>query len=132
VSGALGLFSREAVLAAGGYRTDTLGEDMELVMRLQRWARLNGRRRAVRFVASAVAWTEVPENLSALARQRARWHQVQGDSQATTERLHQTTMGVLLPVRQEERDLPALSSSPLKRWTHWGWADCGWRSPHFA
>lgn len=75
VSGALGLFSRQAVLAVGGYRTDTLGEDMELVMRLQRWARLNGRRRAVRFVSSAVAWTEVPENLRTLARQRARWHQ---------------------------------------------------------
>lgn len=75
VSGALGLFSREAVMAVGGYRTDTLGEDMELVMRLQRWAQRNGRRRAVRFVASAVAWTEVPENLATLARQRARWHQ---------------------------------------------------------
>ena len=75
VSGALGLFSREAVLAVGGYRTDTLGEDMELVMRLQRWARSNGRRRAVRFVGSAVAWTEVPENVRTLSRQRGRWHQ---------------------------------------------------------
>ena len=75
VSGALGLFSREAVLAAGGYRTDTVGEDMELVMRLQRWARHNGRSRAIRFVSSAVAWTEVPETISTLARQRARWHQ---------------------------------------------------------
>jgi len=75
VSGALGLFSREAVLAVGGYRTDTLGEDMELIMRLQRWARRNGRRHAVRFVATAIAWTEVPENLSTLSRQRGRWHQ---------------------------------------------------------
>ncbi len=75
VSGALGLFAREAVMAVGGYRTDTLGEDMELVMRLQRWAQRKARRRAVRFVSSAVAWTEVPETLGALARQRARWHQ---------------------------------------------------------
>jgi hypothetical protein len=75
VSGALGLFSREAVMAAGGYRTDTLGEDMELVMRLQRWAARKGRRHVVRFVSSAVAWTEVPERLAALGRQRARWHQ---------------------------------------------------------
>ncbi|NOT32954.1 MAG: glycosyltransferase family 2 protein [Candidatus Eisenbacteria bacterium] len=75
VSGALGLFSRDAVLAVGGFRTDTLGEDMELIMRLQRWARRNGRRRAVRFVGSAVAWTEVPENLRTLSRQRGRWHQ---------------------------------------------------------
>jgi len=75
VSGALGLFSREAMLAVGGYRTDTLGEDMELVMRLQRWAGRNGRSRAVRFVGGAVAWTEVPENGRSLRRQRARWHQ---------------------------------------------------------
>jgi len=75
VSGALGLFSREAVMAVGGYRTDTLGEDMELVMRLQRWAHRKQRRHAVRFVSSAVAWTEVPETTRTLSRQRARWHQ---------------------------------------------------------
>jgi cellulose synthase/poly-beta-1,6-N-acetylglucosamine synthase-like glycosyltransferase len=75
VSGALGLFSREAVLAAGGYRTDTLGEDMELVMRLQRWGGRTGRARVIRFVANAVAWTEVPESLGVLRRQRRRWHQ---------------------------------------------------------
>jgi cellulose synthase/poly-beta-1,6-N-acetylglucosamine synthase-like glycosyltransferase len=87
VSGALGLFSREAVLAVGGYRTDTLGEDMELVMRLQRWAQRNGRRRAVRFVSSAVAWTEVPETIAALARQRARWHQGLAESLWNNRRL---------------------------------------------
>lgn len=75
ISGALGLFSREAVLAVGGYRTDTLGEDMELVMRLQRWAGDHGRLRAVRFVGNAVAWTEVPQRFSALRRQRRRWQQ---------------------------------------------------------
>ncbi|HEY6866307.1 MAG TPA: glycosyltransferase family 2 protein, partial [Candidatus Eisenbacteria bacterium] len=75
VSGALGLFSREVVMQVGGYRAETLGEDMELVMRIQRWARRKGRRRAVRFVPGAVAWTEVPERARALARQRARWHQ---------------------------------------------------------
>jgi cellulose synthase/poly-beta-1,6-N-acetylglucosamine synthase-like glycosyltransferase len=75
VSGALGLFSREAVMAVGGYRTDTLGEDMELVMRIQRWAGRKGQTRAVEFVAPAVAWTEVPESLGELSRQRARWHQ---------------------------------------------------------
>lgn len=75
VSGALGLFSRDAVMAVGGYRTETLGEDMELVMRLQRWAHRKGRKNAVRFVSSAVAWTEVPETVRTLSRQRSRWHQ---------------------------------------------------------
>jgi cellulose synthase/poly-beta-1,6-N-acetylglucosamine synthase-like glycosyltransferase len=36
VSGAFGLFQREAVLSAGGYLHDTVGEDMELVLRLKR------------------------------------------------------------------------------------------------
>jgi cellulose synthase/poly-beta-1,6-N-acetylglucosamine synthase-like glycosyltransferase len=62
-------------MAVGGYRTETLGEDMELVMRLQGWAQRNGRKNAVHFVSSAVAWTEVPESVRTLARQRARWHQ---------------------------------------------------------
>jgi len=75
VSGALGMFSRDAVMAVGGYRTNTIGEDMELVMRLQRWASRKGLKRAVRFVGVAVAWTEVPEELSVLSRQRARWQQ---------------------------------------------------------
>ena len=64
-----------AVLAVGGYRTDTVGEDMELIMRLHRWALRNRRRRVVRFVGSAVAWTETPASLAVLSRQRARWHQ---------------------------------------------------------
>lgn len=75
ISGALGLFSREAVMTVGAFRTETLGEDMELVMRLQRWASRMGRPGAVRFVPVAVAWTEVPETLGGLASQRARWHQ---------------------------------------------------------
>jgi len=75
VSGALGLFSRHAVMAVGGYRTETLGEDMELVMRIQRWAHRTRRPRAVRFVSNAVAWTEVPERVAQLSRQRQRWHQ---------------------------------------------------------
>jgi cellulose synthase/poly-beta-1,6-N-acetylglucosamine synthase-like glycosyltransferase len=74
VSGALGLFSREVVLAVGGYRPATRGEDMDLVMRVQRWAGRRGRKLAVRFMGNAVGWAEVPESLWALARERAREH----------------------------------------------------------
>lgn len=75
VSGALGMFSREAVMAVGGYRTDTIGEDMELILRLQRWAARKGQRRAVCFIPSVVCWTEVPVHWRPLSGQRARWQQ---------------------------------------------------------
>jgi cellulose synthase/poly-beta-1,6-N-acetylglucosamine synthase-like glycosyltransferase len=73
ISGALGLFHRDSVIAVGGYRSDALGEDMELVMRLHRHFRLGGKPYRISFVADAACWTEVPESLSDLARQRIRW-----------------------------------------------------------
>jgi cellulose synthase/poly-beta-1,6-N-acetylglucosamine synthase-like glycosyltransferase len=74
VSGAFGLFRREAVLSAGGYLHDTVGEDMELIARLRRQARESGAPDLVHFVPDPVAWTEAPETLAALGRQRDRWH----------------------------------------------------------
>lgn len=74
ISGAFGLFRRDAVLAAGGYLHDTVGEDMELVLRLRRVAIEQGRPQRVEFVPDPVAWTEVPESLRVLGRQRDRWH----------------------------------------------------------
>ena len=75
ISGALGLFSHRTLMTVGGYRTESLGEDMDLAMRIQSWAQRSGRARAVRFVHNAVAWTEVPERAKDLAGQRIRWHQ---------------------------------------------------------
>jgi cellulose synthase/poly-beta-1,6-N-acetylglucosamine synthase-like glycosyltransferase len=74
ISGAFGLFRREGVLAAGGYLHETVGEDMELVARLRRNALEQGGPHRVEFIADPVAWTEVPETLAALGRQRDRWH----------------------------------------------------------
>ena len=72
ISGAFGLFRREAVLAIGGYLHDTVGEDMELVARLRDNAP-GGGPDIVRFVPDPVAWTEVPESRRDLGRQRDRW-----------------------------------------------------------
>lgn len=74
ISGAFGLFNREAVLAIGGYAHDTVGEDMELVIRLRRYGYETGGPSDVDFVPDPVAWTEVPESLRVLGRQRDRWH----------------------------------------------------------
>ena len=73
ISGAFGLFHKESVIGVGGYRHDALGEDMELVLRLHRHFRLGGIPYRITFVADAVCWTEAPESLKILRRQRVRW-----------------------------------------------------------
>ncbi len=73
VSGAFGVFRKEAVIGAGGYRTDTVGEDMELVVRLHRQHRLRGLPYRIVFVPDPVCWTEAPESLRVLKSQRTRW-----------------------------------------------------------
>ncbi|MBT8399363.1 MAG: glycosyltransferase, partial [Rhodothermia bacterium] len=73
ISGAFGLFKRSLVVDVGGYSTDTVGEDMELVVRIHRHCRDTKIPYKVRFVPDPVAWTECPESISVLGRQRDRW-----------------------------------------------------------
>ncbi|GEM49888.1 glycosyltransferase family 2 protein [Deinococcus cellulosilyticus] len=73
VSGAFGLFSRKAVLEVGGYRTDTVGEDMELVVRLHRYMRETKQKYQVRYNMDPICWTQVPTNMGMLRKQRNRW-----------------------------------------------------------
>ncbi len=73
ISGAFGLFRREAVIEVGGFRADTIGEDMELVTRLHRLYRERGQRYRIVFQPEPTCWTEVPESLRMLGRQRNRW-----------------------------------------------------------
>lgn len=73
ISGAFGLFRKEAVIAAGGYRRNTIGEDMELIVRLHRHMREQGSPYRIEFLPDPVCWTEVPEDLRTLRNQRVRW-----------------------------------------------------------
>lgn len=73
ISGAFGIFRRSAVVEVGGYATDTVGEDMELIVRLRRRFAELRRPCRVHFVPDPVAWTECPETVRSLARQRDRW-----------------------------------------------------------
>jgi cellulose synthase/poly-beta-1,6-N-acetylglucosamine synthase-like glycosyltransferase len=73
ISGAFGLFSKAAIVAVGGYGTGTVGEDMELVVRLHHWARRERKDYRIVFEPEPVCWTEVPESLRTLHRQRSRW-----------------------------------------------------------
>lgn len=73
VSGAFGLFRRAEVVQAGGYNRETVGEDMELIVRLHRWARDQRRPYAIQYVIDPVCWTQVPDTWQGLRRQRDRW-----------------------------------------------------------
>ncbi len=80
ISGAFGLFSKDRVVEIGGYltsserhRKDTVGEDMELVVRLTRHMHSNRLPHSVLYCYNANCWTEVPESLPMLYRQRDRW-----------------------------------------------------------
>jgi cellulose synthase/poly-beta-1,6-N-acetylglucosamine synthase-like glycosyltransferase len=73
ISGAFGVFKKAAVLEVGGYSEGSLGEDMELVVRLRHYAGLCDREISIAFIADPVCWTEVPATFKALAVQRDRW-----------------------------------------------------------
>ena len=74
ISGAFGMFKRDVVIDAGGYRHDSVGEDMELVARIHRRKLEKKEPYRVVFVPDPVCWTEAPESLNILSRQRSRWH----------------------------------------------------------
>lgn len=74
ISGAFGLFNKELVVAAGGYDTNTVGEDMELVMKLHVFCKLHNIKYAIKYVPDAICWSQAPEKLSDLIKQRKRWH----------------------------------------------------------
>ena len=80
ISGAFGLFRREAVINAGGWEAGSIGEDLELVIRLRRHGYETGGPQHVAFLADPVAWTEAPERIRTLRRQRERWHHGLTDS----------------------------------------------------
>lgn len=74
ISGAFGLFRKEYLLAIGGYRTDSIVEDFDLVVRLHRYLRQHRIPYEMPFIPDPVAWTEVPDTGRILGRQRERWH----------------------------------------------------------
>ncbi len=73
ISGAFGLFRRDAIVAAGGYDPTTVGEDAEMVLRLHRTRRDAGLPCRITFFPDPICWTEAPNSMRTLARQRDRW-----------------------------------------------------------
>ena len=73
ISGAFGLFKRSVVIEAGGFLEGTVGEDMELVMRLHRQMRDRKTPYEIEFDLDPVCWTQAPDSWKVLAAQRDRW-----------------------------------------------------------
>lgn len=73
VSGAFGLFDRDVVIKVGGYDKTTVGEDLELVVRMRKYMYEAGVKHRVAFIPDPLCWTEVPESYKILSRQRNRW-----------------------------------------------------------
>ena len=73
ISGAFGMFDREIVVKSGGYNTQTVGEDMELVVRMRRYMIEHNLEYTVRYIPDPLCWTEAPETYKVLAKQRSRW-----------------------------------------------------------
>ncbi|MEO6719505.1 MAG: sulfatase-like hydrolase/transferase [Ferruginibacter sp.] len=73
ISGAFGAFDREIVIKAGGYDHKTVGEDMELVVRMRRYMEEHKMPYKVAFIPDPLCWTEAPESYKILGRQRNRW-----------------------------------------------------------
>jgi cellulose synthase/poly-beta-1,6-N-acetylglucosamine synthase-like glycosyltransferase len=74
ISGTFSLFHKATVIQAGGFRAGNVSEDMEMIVRLHRTKLKQRKPYRIRFISDPICWTEVPEHLTMLSRQRRRWH----------------------------------------------------------
>jgi len=74
ISGAFGIFRKDIAMACGGYRTTSITEDLDLCLRMQKLMHEQKRPYRIHFIPDPICWTEAPESLRVLARQRSRWH----------------------------------------------------------
>ena len=74
ISGAFGLFKKDIVLAVGGYETKTVGEDFDIVVKMHRFCLKNKIDYMIKYVPEAICWTQAPNNLKDLIKQRRRWY----------------------------------------------------------
>jgi cellulose synthase/poly-beta-1,6-N-acetylglucosamine synthase-like glycosyltransferase len=73
ISGAFGMFDKKVVIEAGGYNHKTVGEDMELVIRMRRLMEEKKQEYSIVYLPDPLCWTEAPSSLKILGKQRNRW-----------------------------------------------------------
>ncbi|MGO4905238.1 glycosyltransferase family 2 protein [Flavobacterium sp. W20_MBD1_R3] len=73
ISGAFGLFDKKIAIRVGGYDTRTVGEDMELVVRMRAYMEEKKKKYKVAYIPDPLCWTEAPDNYKTFISQRNRW-----------------------------------------------------------
>jgi cellulose synthase/poly-beta-1,6-N-acetylglucosamine synthase-like glycosyltransferase len=73
LSGAFSCFRRESLIEIGGYKAGSVGEDMQIIVRLQKELRIKNPKTRVTFIPDTVCWKVVPEKIKSLSSQRVRW-----------------------------------------------------------
>jgi len=73
ISGAFSCFKRDALISIGGYLKGSIGEDMEIVVRMHKELRKKNKKTRITFIPDPVCWTEAPETYTTLESQRIRW-----------------------------------------------------------
>jgi cellulose synthase/poly-beta-1,6-N-acetylglucosamine synthase-like glycosyltransferase len=73
VSGAFGLFRKDALIKVGGYRDGFPGEDMNIIIKLHKYMLDRNLPYRIVFCPDAVCWTQAPDTLDILGSQRKRW-----------------------------------------------------------
>ena len=87
ISGAFSCFKKESILEVGGFKAGSIGEDMEITIRLHRILRLKNPKAKISFIPDPVCWTEAPEDLIVLKSQRIRWQKGTIESLLTHKKL---------------------------------------------
>jgi len=73
ISGAFGIFDKKLAITIGGYDTKTVGEDMEIIVRMRRYMEEKKVKYRVAYIPDPLCWTEAPDNYKILISQRNRW-----------------------------------------------------------
>lgn len=73
ISGAFGLFDKKIAIKVGGYDTNTVGEDMEIIVRMRRYMEDQKQKYKVAYIPDPLCWTEAPDNYKTFISQRNRW-----------------------------------------------------------
>jgi hypothetical protein len=73
ISGAFGLFDKKTAIEVGGYDTNTVGEDMEIIVRMRRCMEEQKIKYKVAYIPDPLCWTEAPDTYKIFISQRNRW-----------------------------------------------------------